>query len=175
MPLGRRDSRTASQSKANTNIPGPSSDLSTLISLFAAQGLNAREMTVLSGAHTIGQAQCQFFRNRIYNETNIDANFAASRKTNCPLSGGDLNLAPLDPSPNRFDNTYYRELVAQRGLFHSDQVLFNRGTQDALVRTYSTNSALFFRDFAAAMVKMGNISPLTGTQGEIRKNCRVVN
>lgn len=144
--------------------------------MFAAKGLNARDLTVLSGAHTIGQGQCQFFRNRIYNETNIDTNFATTRKANCPASGGDTNLAPLENlTPNRFDNNYYRDLVARRGLFHSDQVLFNNGSQDALVRTYSTNSVAFFRDFAAAMVKMSNISPLTGTNGEIRKNCRVVN
>ena len=49
------------------------------------------------------------------------------------------------------------------------------GSQDALVRQYSANPALFASDFAAAMVKMGNISPLTGTAGQIRANCRVVN
>ena len=76
---------------------------------------------------------------------------------------------------NKFDNKYYENLEAQRGLFHSDQELFNGGSQDALVRAYSANNALFFRDFAAAMVKMSNISPLTGTNGEIRSNCRVVN
>ncbi|KAF7833905.1 peroxidase P7-like [Senna tora] len=173
--LGRRDARTASQSGANSQIPSPFSDLSTLISMFAAKGLNARDMTVLSGGHTIGQAQCLFFRNRIYNESNIDATFAASRKANCPQTGGDTNLAPLDATPTTFDNSYYRDLVSRRGLFHSDQVLFNAASQDALVRTYSTNSALFFRDFAAAMVKMSNISPLTASQGEIRKNCRVLN
>ncbi|KAK4255613.1 hypothetical protein QN277_008592 [Acacia crassicarpa] len=175
VPLGRRDARTASQSKANNEIPGPSSDLSTLISMFGAKGLNAREMTVLSGAHTIGQAQCIFFRNRIYNENNIDASFAATRRATCPRTGGDTNLAPLDSTTNTFDNNYYRDLVSQRGLFHSDQVLFNGGSQDALVRSYSSNSALFFRDFAAAMIKMSRITPLTGSQGEIRKNCRVVN
>ncbi|KAK7312878.1 hypothetical protein VNO77_37091 [Canavalia gladiata] len=174
--LGRRDARTASQSAANSQIPSPFSDLSTLTSMFAAKGLSARDLTVLSGGHTIGQAQCQFFRNRIYNETNIDANFANTRKANCPASGGDTNLAPLDTlTPNRFDNNYYNDLVTRRGLLHSDQVLFNGGSQDALVRTYSGNNAAFFRDFAASMVKMGNISPLTGTSGEIRKNCRVVN
>ncbi|KAK4255615.1 hypothetical protein QN277_008594 [Acacia crassicarpa] len=175
VPLGRRDSRTASQSKANSEIPGPSSELSTLISMFAAKGLNAREMTVLSGGHTIGQGQCNFFRDRIYNESNIDPSFAAARRANCPRTGGDTNLAPLDPTPNKFDNTYYKDLVVRRGLFHSDQVLFNGGSQDALVRSYSSNSVLFFRDFASAMVKMSSITPLTGSQGEIRKNCRVVN
>lgn len=132
-------------------------------------------MTVLSGGHTIGQSRCFLFRNRIYNETNIDPRFANIRKATCPASGGDNNLAPLDPTPVSFDNNYYRQLVAKRGLFHSDQELFNNGSQDALVRTYSFNNLAFFRDFAAAMVKMSNISPLTGVNGEIRKNCRVVN
>ncbi|KAK4255614.1 hypothetical protein QN277_008593 [Acacia crassicarpa] len=175
VPLGRRDARTASQSKANSEIPGPSSELATLISMFAAKGLNAREMTVLSGAHTIGQGQCNFFRNRIYNESNIDQSFAATRRATCPRTGGDTNLAPLDATTNKFDNTYYKDLVSRRGLFHSDQVLFNGGSQDALVRSYSSNSALLFRDFTAAMIKMSRITPLTGSQGEIRKNCRVVN
>ncbi|KAL4620604.1 hypothetical protein ACB092_06G167400 [Castanea dentata] len=176
VPLGRRDARTASQSAANSNLPSPSSDLATLISMFSAKGLNAREMTSLSGGHTIGQARCSLFRTRIYNETNIDSNFATTRKANCPASGGDNNLAPLDSlTSTRFDNNYYKDLVARRGLLHSDQQLFNNGSQDAVVRTYSINNAAFARDFAAAMVKMSNLSPLTGTNGEIRRNCRVVN
>ncbi|XP_061352534.1 peroxidase P7-like [Gastrolobium bilobum] len=176
VPLGRRDARTASQSAANNQIPSPFSDLTTLTSMFANKGLSARDLTVLSGGHTIGQAQCQFFRTRIYNETNIDANFATTRRANCPSTGGDTNLAPLDTlTPTRFDNNYYTDLVASRGLLHSDQVLFNGGSQDALVRTYSNNNAAFLRDFAAAMVKMGSISPLTGTNGEIRRKCRVMN
>lgn len=132
-------------------------------------------MTVLSGGHVIGFARCATFRNRIYNETNIDAAFATARRTNCPATGGDANLAPLDQTPNRFDNSYYQNLVARRGLLHSDQELFNGGSQDATVRTFSTNAAAFSGEFAAAMVKMGNISPLTGTNGEIRRSCRVVN
>ncbi|GMY08863.1 peroxidase P7-like [Fagus crenata] len=175
VPLGRRDARTASQSAAN-NLPSPFSDLATLTSQFSAKGLSARDMTALSGGHTIGLARCSLFRTRIYNETNIDSNFATTRRANCPASGGDNNLAPLETqTSNRFDNNYYKDLVAQRGLLHSDQVLFNGGSQDALVRTYSNNNAAFASDFAAAMVKMSNISPLTGTNGEIRRNCRVVN
>jgi hypothetical protein len=175
VPLGRRDARTASQSAANSQIPSPASSLATLISMFSAKGLSAGDMTALSGGHTIGFARCTTFRNRIYNDTNIDASFATTRRASCPASGGDATLAPLDGTQTRFDNNYYTNLVARRGLLHSDQELFNGGSQDALVRTYSTNGATFARDFAAAMVKMGNISPLTGRNGEIRRNCRVVN
>lgn len=176
VPLGRRDATTASLSAANAEIPSPFSDLPTLTTAFAAKGLSTRDLTVLSGGHTIGQAQCQFFRARIFNATNIDANFAASRRSICPSSGGDTNLAPLESlTPLRFDNNYFSELVAHRGLLVSDQVLFDGASQDPLVKTYSDSNAAFFGDFAEAMIKMSNITPLTGTAGEIRSNCRVVN
>ncbi|XP_009408893.2 peroxidase P7-like [Musa acuminata AAA Group] len=176
VPLGRRDATTASQSAANSNLPGPGFSLSQLISSFANKNLNARDMTALSGGHTIGLARCISFRPHIYNDTNIDPSFASQRQQSCPSSGGDNNLAPLDlQTPTTFDNKYFQNLVAHRGLLHSDQELFNNGSQDALVRQYSTNAAAFASDFAAAMVKMGNISPLTGTSGEIRLNCRKVN
>ncbi|KAJ8428377.1 hypothetical protein Cgig2_012524 [Carnegiea gigantea] len=179
VPLGRRDATTTSQSAANTNLPPPTANLTTLISMFAAKGLNARDMTALSGAHTIGQARCTTFRAHIYNETNINANFAATLQASCPslASGtGDDNLATLDlQSPNRFDNGYFQGLVARHGLLHSDQELFNSGSQDGLVRLYSFSFRAFAKDFANGMVKMGNISPLTGSNGEIRKNCRIAN
>lgn len=176
MTFGRRDARTASISDANSQIPPPFADLSTLISSFSAKGLSAQEMTVLSGSHTIGQARCTTFRTRIYNDTNINGPFAARLRGICPTSGRDNVLAPLDlQTPNRFDNRYYQNLLTQRGLLHSDQELFNGGSQDALVRRYSSDNGLFSSDFAAAMVKMSAISPLTGTDGEIRTNCRRVN
>ncbi|KAM6548771.1 hypothetical protein CsatB_020447 [Cannabis sativa] len=175
VPFGRRDSTTASQSDANRDLPGPSSDLATLIRQFANKGLSATDMTALSGAHTLGLSQCLNFRTHIYNDTNIDSTFATTRKANCPFSGGDTNLAPFDTTQNRFDNDYFKQLINKRGLLHSDQELFNGGSQDSLVTTYSTSPLRFFNDFASAMVKMGNISPLTGTNGQIRKSCGVVN
>ncbi|RZR72062.1 hypothetical protein BHM03_00010220, partial [Ensete ventricosum] len=65
--LGRRDSTTASQSSANRNLPSPGSSLSQLIQSFSSKGLSARDMTALSGAHTIGQARCTTFRSHVYN------------------------------------------------------------------------------------------------------------
>ncbi|KAK2391014.1 peroxidase P7 [Trifolium repens] len=176
--LGRRDAKTASQSAANTNIPAPTSDLSTLTSMFSAVGLSSKDLVALSGAHTIGQARCTTFRTRIYNETNIDTSFATTRQSNCPSTSGsgDNNLAPLDlQTPTSFDNNYFKNLVNKKGLLHSDQQLFNGGSTNSIVSGYSTNPSSFSSDFAAAMIKMGDISPLTGSNGEIRKNCRATN
>nr|XP_043638605.1 peroxidase P7 [Erigeron canadensis] len=174
--LGRRDSRTASQAAANNSIPPPTSNLNALISSFSAVGLSAKDMVALSGSHTIGLARCTSFRARIYNETNnLDASFATSRRSNCPRAtgSGDDNLAPLDiQSPTSFNNDYYKNLINQKGLLHSDQQLFNGGSADSTVRQYSSNPRLFSSDFAAAMIKMGDNKPLTGSSGEIRKNCR---
>uniref|UniRef100_A0ACD5ZX57 Uncharacterized protein n=1 Tax=Avena sativa TaxID=4498 RepID=A0ACD5ZX57_AVESA len=148
--------------------------------MFRRQGLSPTDMTALSGAHTVGQARCFTFRDRIYSNdsNNIDASFARQQQRTCPRSGGDDNLAPMDvQTPAAFDAAYYDNLMARRGLFHSDQELFSGGggSQDALVKLYSDNPALFRIEFVAAMVKMGNINPLTGSAGEIRANCRVVN
>ncbi|MCL7041934.1 hypothetical protein MKW94_020185 [Papaver nudicaule] len=175
VPLGRRDARTASANAANSNLPGPGSSLSGLITNFANKGFTAKEMVILSGSHTIGQARCTTFRNRIHTETNIDPTFANSLKGICPTSGSSNNLAPLDSNPTLFDNTYYKNLISRRGLLHSDQVLFNNGSTDAQVIAYNNDNPTFLTDFAVAMVKMGNLSPLTGSNGEIRTNCRRTN
>ncbi|VAI30256.1 unnamed protein product [Triticum turgidum subsp. durum] len=157
--VGRRDSTTASFSGANNNIPPPTSGLANLTSLFAAQGLSQKDMVALSGSHTIGQARCTNFRAHIYNETDIDN-----------------NLAPLDlQTPTAFENNYYKNLVAKKGLLHSDQEVFNGGATDPLVQYYVSSQSAFFADFVAGMIKMGDISPLTRNNGEIRKNCRKSN
>ncbi|CAL4995942.1 unnamed protein product [Urochloa decumbens] len=176
--LGRRDSTTASFSGANNNIPPPTSGLSNLTSLFAAQGLSQKDMVALSGAHTIGQARCTNFRAHVYNDTNIDDAFARTRQSACPRTSGsgDNNLAPLDlQTPTVFENNYYKNLVCKKGLLHSDQELFNGGSTDAQVQSYVSSQSAFFADFVTGMIKMGDITPLTGSNGEIRKNCRRIN
>lgn len=176
--LGRRDARTASQAAANNSIPPPTSNLNQLISRFQALGLSTRDLVALAGSHTIGQARCTSFRARIYNETNIDNSFAKTRQSNCPRASGsgDNNLAPLDlQTPTAFENNYYKNLIKKKGLLHSDQQLFNGGSTDSIVRKYSNSRSNFNAHFVAGMIKMGDISPLTGSNGEIRKNCRRVN
>jgi peroxidase len=110
---------------------------------------------------------------------NIDTSFARmALQPVCPKTNGsgDNNLAPLDlHTPTTFDNSYFKNLISMKGLLHSDQELFNGGSTNSQVQSYSSSSTAFFSDFTAAMIKMGDISPLTGSNGEIRKNCRRIN
>ncbi|XVE91905.1 hypothetical protein REPUB_Repub01dG0051600 [Reevesia pubescens] len=177
--LGRRDSTTASASLASSQLPLLTASLQSLIDLFGNKGLSARDMVALSGSHTLGQAQCVTFRDRIYsNGSDINAGFARTRRRNCPdtFPNGNGKLAPLDlVTPNSFDNNYFKNLLQKKGLLQSDQVLFSGGSTDSIVSEYSRNPSTFKSDFATAMIKMGDIEPLTGSAGIIRRICSAVN
>lgn len=127
-----------------------------------------------SGAHTLGFARCTTFRPRIYNDGNISPSFAQTLRSKCPNVGNDDVLQGLDvKTPSHFDNIYYKNLLTKKGLLHSDQEIYNSNKADPIVRKYSRDVSKFYRDFAKGMIKMGDISPLVGNQGEIRQNCRV--
>ncbi|KAL3502204.1 hypothetical protein ACH5RR_036653 [Cinchona calisaya] len=177
--LGRRDSATANQAQANSDLPAFFEGLDILLRKFSNKGLNARDMVALSGSHTLGQAQCFTFRQRIYgNGTDINGGFSSTRRRQCPRTDGDGNgnLAPLDlVTPNSFDNNYFKNLIQKKGLLQSDQVLFSREPTASIVSEYSNNPRTFASDFASSMVKMGDIEPLTGQNGIIRRICSAVN
>ncbi|WOH07555.1 hypothetical protein DCAR_0726987 [Daucus carota subsp. sativus] len=171
--LGRRDSTTTNFAQASNGLPFFRDNLQKLIKDFSDKGFTIREMVALSGAHSFGQAQCFTFRDRIYNNaSDIDAGFASTRRRNCPSSGSDDNLAPLDlVTSTSFDNNYYKNILQKKGLLETDQILLSGGSTDDIVRDYSNNPTTFKNDFAAAMVKMSDLSPLTGQSGVIRNIC----
>ncbi|KAK9723653.1 hypothetical protein RND81_05G015800 [Saponaria officinalis] len=176
--LGRRDSTTAASIASTTaQLPFPTGNLGNLINLFRSKGFSPREMVALSGAHTIGQAKCIRFRNRIYGRQNIATQFAQSMQQICPATRGidDDNLGPLDFStPTSFNNDYFEGLIRREGLLASDQVLWSSGSPQTapVVQQYANDEQRFFQDFSAAMFKMSRLGVKTGRAGMIRKNCR---
>ncbi|KAA3470963.1 peroxidase 59 [Gossypium australe] len=139
------------------------------------------------GGHTIGLAKCATFDNRLFNfsgtgapDSTMEATMLADLQSFCPVNGDSNRFTALDRnSTDLFDNHYFKNLLNGKGLLGSDQILYSSdlavSTTKSLVESYSSNSKLFFNDFVNSMIRMGNISPLTGTNGEIRKNCRAVN
>lgn len=184
VPLGRRDARDASLSGSNNNIPAPNNTFQTILTKFKLKGLDVVDLVALSGSHTIGNSRCTSFRQRLYNQSGngqpdyaLDQSYAAQLKKRCPRSGGDQNLFVLDfVTPLKFDNNYFKNLLASKGLLNSDQVLVTKSDASMeLVKKYANDNNAFFEQFAKSMIRMGNITPLTGSKGEIRKICRKMN
>ncbi|KAJ9558981.1 hypothetical protein OSB04_013595 [Centaurea solstitialis] len=188
VPLGRRDGLVANRTGANTNLPAPTESVGNITAKFVAVGLNLTDVVSLSGAHTIGSARCAVFSNRLFNfsgtngpdKTLSDPTMVSDLQAQCPVNGDGNKTTALDRnSVDLFDNHYFKNLLNGRGLLESDQFLYSSdeavSTTRSLVEAYSKDQQFFLNDFVKSMIKMGNISPLTGSSGEIRKNCRVVN
>ncbi|WVZ78737.1 hypothetical protein U9M48_026397 [Paspalum notatum var. saurae] len=171
--LGRYDGRVSTRD--SVVLPHANFNLDQLNAFFSGLGFSQAEMVALSGAHTLGAADCPFFQYRIGSDPSMDPSFAAQLQSTCgsnPSSG----FAFLDPTPVGFDSAFYQSLQRGRGLLGSDQVLYSDTRSRGSVDYYASNQGAFFTDFAAAMTKLGRIGVKTpATGGEIRLDCRFPN
>jgi peroxidase len=129
--------------------------------------------------------QCQFVTPRLYNSSGtnrpdptLDRGYRAFLSLRCPRGGDGTALNDLDPTtPDAFDSNYYTSIEARRGTLQSDQELLSTpgALTAAIVARFAGSQKAFFKSFARSMINMGNIQVLTGSQGEVRKNCRVLN
>ncbi|XP_020586448.1 peroxidase 5-like [Phalaenopsis equestris] len=181
---GRRDGRVSILSETFSNLPSPNSNLSQLIQSFANKGFSREEMVTLSGAHTIGRAHCSSFNNRLYNFSTTDAQdpsleplLATQLKQQCPLNNNNGNMVvPMNPrSSYTLDSSYYSNVLAMRGLFTSDQALLTHPATANQVMRNAFDSSMWQDQFTRAMFKLSLLGVITGTDGEIRLNCGVIN
>nr|GLL43208.1 peroxidase 60-like [Ipomoea trifida] len=177
---GRRDGRVSLAS--NVDLPSPKISVVDSVTAFAKKGLNTVDMVYLLGGHTVGVAHCSVFKDRLYNFDNtgrpdpsMNLGLLFFLRLKCPKDSTFDNTANLDQStPARVDNYYYQQLLLRNGVLQFDQQM----ALDSLTR--DTVKALAWRTdfgakFGAAMVKLGAVDVLTGSYGEIRKSCRLVN
>ncbi|GJN14470.1 hypothetical protein PR202_gb01304 [Eleusine coracana subsp. coracana] len=150
--LGRRDGTTTNIESAN-NLPSFFDPLNVLQEKFRNVNLEDTDLVAL---------QCNFTRQ------------------NCTPGQPEGALENLDlATPKLFDNEYYGNILHGRAQLDSDQVMLSDPAAAAstapIVHRFASNQTDFFSNCVVSMIKMGNISPLTGKNGEIRKNCRRVN
>ncbi|KAA8527459.1 hypothetical protein F0562_034826 [Nyssa sinensis] len=184
VPGGRRDGRVSLIDEVTKNLPDAFFNATQLEDNFARKGLSLEDMVTLSGAHSIGDSHCSSFSKRLYSynatykqDPSIGHVYANYLRTKCPPpSNGSDPVVPFDPlTPDRLDNNYYKNLKSHKGLLASDQVLWSSLLTRKMVKNNVNHPAAWASKFAAAMVHMGSIEVLLGTEGEIRKNCRIVN
>ncbi|XP_075653935.1 peroxidase 24-like [Castanea sativa] len=180
---GRRDGSISRISDAFRNIPSPFFNFSSLKQSFANKSLTVHDLVVLSGGHTIGVGHCNFFSQRLYNFTagkndadpSLNSTYAAFLKTQCKSLSNNITIVPMDPgSPLSFDNSYFKNLKLNQGLFQSDAALLTNKEATNTVNEL-LDSQDFFTEFGQSMKRMGAIDVLTGSLGEIRQKCNVVN
>ncbi|KAL4185590.1 hypothetical protein AMTRI_Chr10g231400 [Amborella trichopoda] len=189
VPVGRKDSRTASFVGASTDIPTANQGLLTLVSKFLVKGLSVTDMVALVGSHTIGVARCTNFRERIYGDFKLTsgmngllgAAYLNNLQSICPENGanGDKTSALDYTTPTLFDNSFFQILARGEGLLNSDQEMYSSlfGIETKkIIQRYAEDPIAFFKQFSDSMVKMGNITnPESQLSGEVRENCRFIN
>ncbi|RCV22937.1 hypothetical protein SETIT_4G259700v2 [Setaria italica] len=188
VPTGRRDGTVSIKQEALDQIPAPTMNFTELLQSFQNKSLDLADLVWLSGAHTIGIAHCNSFTERLYNFTgrggpgdadpSLDPLYAANlRRTKCKTPTDNTTIVEMDPGSFRtFDLSYYRGVLKRRGLFQSDAALITDAAAKADILTAVNSPPEFFSQvFARSMVKMGAIEVKTGSEGEIRKHCAIVN
>lgn len=174
------DSLTARQEDSNEIMPSPRSNASSLIDLFSKYNLSVKDLVVLSGTHSIGQARCFSIMFRLYNQSGtgrpdpaIEPKYRENLYKLCPPHVDQNVTGDLDATPRLFDNQYFKDLVAGRGFLNSDQTLFTFTKTRKFVELFSQDQAEFFTALVEGMLKLGDLQ--SNQPGEIRRNCRVVN
>ncbi|EOY23047.1 Peroxidase, putative [Theobroma cacao] len=121
------------------------------IQSFAKRGLGVKDLVALSGGHTLGFSHCSSFQARLHNfssvhdiDPSLNSEFAETLRKKCPKPNKDRNAGQfLDSTATRW-----------------------------IVESFAKDQTLFFKEFAASMVKLGNVRVIEN--GEVRLKCRVV-
>ncbi|XP_060175857.1 peroxidase 43-like [Lycium barbarum] len=184
---GRRDGVVSNVSLAR-NMPEVDDSIQQLKDKFREKGLSEKDLVVLSAAHTIGTTACFFMTNRLYkfspnggSDPSINPNFLPELKATCPENGANTVRLSMDRgSGETFDSQILQNIRSGSAVLRSDATLYNDETTRRVVDSYfGILSPLlgpsFEADFANAMVKMGRIGVLTGSQGTIRRVCAAFN
>lgn len=131
----------------------------------------------------MGFSHCSRFTKRIYGFTpknpvdpTLNAQYATQLQSMCPKNVDPRIAVSMDPvSPRIFDNVYYKNLIDGKGLFTSDQVLYNDTRTKGLVTSWAQNSINFKKAFAQSMIKLGRIGVKNSENGNIRVSCDAFN
>ncbi|KAE8687431.1 Peroxidase 46 [Hibiscus syriacus] len=185
IPTGRRDGRISNAANVRPNIADTSFTMNEMIKLFKSKGLSLDDLVTLSGAHTIGSAHCNAFSDRFRMNSkgkltlidkSLDSSYAEDLMKKCPLGSSASKTVDNDPETSfAFDNQYYSNLVAHKGLFQSDSVLLEDGRTRAKVEAFATDQESFFRSWGESFLKLTAVRVKTDDEGEIRRSCSFAN
>lgn len=181
MKTGRKDSKESYISAVETSIPNHNDSISSVLARFQSLGIDVEGTVALLGAHSVGRVHCVNLVHRLYPtvDPTWDPEYAEYIKGRCPTPNPDPNevlYARNDrETPMILDNMYYKNLLNHKGLLLVDQQLVSDPTTAPFVEKMAADNGYFHDQFARAVQLLSETNPLTGDQGEVRKDCRFVN
>lgn len=181
LKTGRRDSQESSAAVIEKYLPLHNDTIDTVLDRFESIGIDAEGTVALLGAHTVGRTHCVNLVNRLYPSVDptIDPDYAVYLKGRCPTPNPEptevLYARNDRGTPMKFDNNYYKNLIANEGLLLVDQCLLSDNRTSEYVNNMAEDNEYFFSQFERALITLSENNPLTGSLGEIRKDCRYVN
>lgn len=186
IPTGRRDGRVSLATNVRPNIVDTGFTMDQMINIFSSKGLSLDDLVILSGAHTIGSAHCNAFSDRFRVDSNgnftlidpsLDRTYAAELTKQCPAGAATSTVTVKnDPAtPQLFDNQYYKDLIAHKGLFQSDSVLFTDRRTKERVLEFADDQNGFFQSWSQSFLRLSVLGAKSEGDGEVRASCSVVN
>ncbi|KAJ8538559.1 hypothetical protein K7X08_027780 [Anisodus acutangulus] len=181
--LGRRDG--VESNAAWIDYPSPNMSWEEGLAYFESKNLDVQDFVTLLGGHTMGQAHCSSFYDRLYNfkgtgqpDPSMKRSVLVTLRSQCPKNkqtDPTVYFTPGYGSNYTFSNAFYTKVVAHESLLRVDQQLSYGGDTNELVNEYAQSFEQFRRGFALSISRMGGLKVLTGKNGEIRKDCKFTN
>ncbi|KAI3474667.1 hypothetical protein Pfo_029852 [Paulownia fortunei] len=181
MKTGRKDSKESYVAEVENSIPNHNDTISIVLSTFQSIGIDTEGTVALLGAHSVGRVHCTNIVQRLYPtvDPSLDPDYAEYLKKRCPSPYPDpkaVEYARNDrETPMVLDNMYYKNILSHKGLLLVDQQLVSDPSTYPFVEKMAADNGYFHDQFSRALLILSENNPLTGDEGEVRKDCRYLN
>ncbi|XP_031125780.1 peroxidase 42 [Ipomoea triloba] len=178
---GRRDGRKSRANILEQYLPDHNDSMSLVLERFSNIGINTPGVVALLGAHSVGRTHCVKLVHRLYPEVDpqLNPDHVPHMLKKCPDPIPDPKAVQYvrndRGTPMKLDNNYYRNILDNKGLMLVDHQLATDKRTKPYVKKMAKNQDYFFKEFSRAITILSENNPLTGTKGEIRKQCNLAN
>ncbi|XP_028762974.1 peroxidase 42 [Neltuma alba] len=181
LKTGRRDGRKSRADVVEQYLPDHNESISVVLERFSAMGIDTPGVVALLGAHSVGRTHCVKLVHRLYPEVapELNPDHIPHMLKKCPDAIPDPKAVQYvrndRGTPMVLDNNYYRNILDNKGLLIVDhQLAYDKRTRP-FVKKMAKSQDYFFKHFSRAITLLSENSPLTGSKGEIRRQCNVAN
>ncbi|CAE6183721.1 unnamed protein product [Arabidopsis arenosa] len=181
LKTGRRDGLKSRTDMLESYLPDHNESISVVLDKFKSIGIDTPGLVALLGSHSVGRTHCVKLVHRLYPEVDpsLNPDHVPHMLHKCPDSIPDPKAVQYvrndRGTPMVLDNNYYRNILDNKGLLLVDHQLAHDKRTRPIVKKMAKDQAYFFKEFTRAIQILSENNPLTGSKGEIRKQCNLAN